>query len=134
MRRDMLTRDQILASELPDELVDVPEWGGKVRVRGLSAEDMEKNDRSLMEQGQDGTYRPKSELPLNMNTAFVVRCVVNDDGTPMFSEEDVEVLAKKSGAAIQRVWKVARRLSGRGDEEELAAAFAAAQNGSSSSE
>src|SRR5260221_673414 len=63
-----------------------------------------------------------------MRAKIVARCVVDDDGNRLFSDADVTALGEKSGAPIDRIFAVAARLSGMGEEdtEKLAADFSEA--------
>ncbi len=95
-----LTRDQILgAADLPAEDVQVPEWGGVVRVRGMTA-------------AQREIYRQASKDNQDLATRFVAMVIVDDSGRCLFSESDIAALGAKSTVAIERVLKVAMRLSG----------------------
>lgn len=106
-----LTRDQILAAEdIQTEVVSVDEWqdGGKLRVRGLSGRQRDLYQASLLvEPGSS------EEVTLENATArLLAYCIVNEDGSRMFSEDDVAALGEKSGTALNRVYAVAQRLSG----------------------
>jgi len=104
-----LTRDEILqVQDLPVEDVHVPEWGGWVRVRGLTAEERDRFEASILE-GQGKHARVKME---NIRAKLVAMTVVDEEGNRLFTDEDVAALAKKSAAAVQRVFDVAMRLSG----------------------
>lgn len=101
-----LSKDDILkAEDLPVEEVEVPEWGGVVRVRGLSA--LERDRYEL----QMHNFR-KDTSKANVRAPMVVRCAVDADGKRLFTDSDAEPLAKKSGAALDRVWDKVRELSG----------------------
>ena len=106
-------RNQILAAaDLPLETVAVPEWPcGKVLMRGLSGTDRDAWEISLWE-GQGGERRFVSA---NMRARLVVRCVVDEAGERVFSDADAEPLGQKSGAVLDRLYDVARRLSGMQD-------------------
>lgn len=127
-----LSKDEILATGIPDEVVDVPEWGGKVRIRGLSADERESFEETLVERGEDGNFVRKENL-FHVRASFVTRCVIDDNGERVFVDEDAPALSQKSAAAIGRLWDRARKLSGMGSEEELAQLFAKAQDGDSAS-
>jgi len=114
-----LSRDAILAAEdLPKELVDVPEWGGSVWVRCLTALERDEWESSIMV--MDGKGGTKADLR-NIRAKLVVRTVVDDAGERLFSEADVLVLGGKSAAALDRLYSVAAKLSKitKEDEKEL---------------
>lgn len=110
----LLTRDQILsADDLKQESVPVPEWGGDVLVRGLDGEERDAYEATII--SQRGT-----DVKMNLNNArakLVQRSVVDGVGSRLFDESDVKRLAKKSAAALQRVYDVAARLSGLSKED-----------------
>ena len=114
-----LTRDAILqADDLPAEDVEVPEWGGTVRVRGLTGAERDAFEASIVEQRGKTTHF-KME---NLRARLVALSVVGEDGKRIFSDSDVKALGRKSAVALQRVFKAAQRLSGltAEDVEELA--------------
>lgn len=104
-----LTRDQILqAQDLPAEDVEVPEWGGVVRVRALTGAERDAYEASVVRRkGNKMEYDPT-----NMRAKLVAMCVVDEQGNRVFSDKDVELLGRKSAAALDRVFQVAQRLSG----------------------
>ena len=115
---DYLTRDNILAaSDITTEEVDVPEWGGTVLVRALSGAERDRFEQSLLNQGapQKNGKRGGKTMQVSMENARAKLCalsVVDADGNRLFSDKDAAALGKKSGAALDRVFGVAQRLSG----------------------
>lgn len=113
----LLTRDAILAATaLPTEDVDVPEWGGAVRVRGLNA-----LERDRFEQETFAVAGNEKATWVGARARLVSRTVVGEDGRLLFTKQDVEALGKLSATGLNRVWDVAMRLSGmsKADIEEL---------------
>lgn len=106
-----LTADDILAAD--DRLfedVPVPEWGGVVRVRGLSGTERDKFEASLLDrQGRPRTHNARAKL--------AQLCMVSESGQLLFSEEQVAALGRKSAAALGRVFDVAQKLSGLTDDD-----------------
>ena len=124
----LLTREAILGvKDLVREDVDVPEWGGPVRVQGLTAAERDDFEASLLKDGKLSTT--------NIRAKLVVRCCRDDEGNRLFCDEDADELALKSGRAVDRVFAVAQRLSGlsRSDVEELRGNSSAGQRAGSSS-
>lgn len=117
----LLGRDAILgATDLPSVDVEVPEWGGTVRVRMLTG-----GERDAFEAGTITRHGKKVEQNLvNIRARLVALCAVDEKGERLFGEGDVEALARKSAAALNRVFEAARLLNGLTEE---AAAEAAAQ-------
>jgi len=111
-----LSKEDILkAEDLGTEEVDVPEWGGSVLVRGMTGAERDAFEVAGRDQ-RTGQRRP--DALSNVRAKLVARCVVDDDGTRLFTDADVAALGEKSGAAIDRVFAVAARLSGLGEEDQ----------------
>jgi hypothetical protein len=134
----LLTKAQILAADdLLREVVEVPEWGGQVMVRGLdgAARDQYEAEFLLIGEIQAGE-RPTYELDLlNARARLVALSVVDEGDQRLFSDEDVVALGKKSAQALDRVYEVAQRLSGlsKKDVEELRKNSRRGRRGGSSS-
>jgi|SRR5690554_5882572 len=127
-----LSRDDILkASDIETREVDVPEWGGKVYVRGLTGSERDAYEASLVQ------FRGKQRVPdlANARAKLVVRCIVDEEGNRVFTDADANALGKKSGAVLDRLFEVASKLSGLSDKDvdELVGNFDAAQSGGSTS-
>lgn len=109
-----LGRDAILdADDVQYDVVDCPEWGGKVRIRGLSGTQRDAYEASLMAAGG-------ADKKLNLANARAKMCVlaiVDDNGRPIFSADDVRQLGRKSALPIERIFDAARRLSGMSQED-----------------
>jgi hypothetical protein len=106
----ILTRDEILAaSDLPTEEVPCPEWGpdSAVLVRALSAAEWIDVGRQTM--NRDGATDDQSMLDLMVKIPAL--CVVNENGTRVFSDADVEALGKKNPLPLKRIMDVVQRLS-----------------------
>lgn len=114
-----LTRDQILeAEDLLSEDVEVPEWGGVVKVRGLTGAERDRFEGSIVKMRGN-----KADVNMrNLRAKLVALSAVNGDGKRLFKTPDVDALGQKSAVALQRVFDVAQRLSGISDQdvEELA--------------
>jgi len=127
-----LSSEEILNTEdILEELVEVPEWKGTVRVRGLTGRERDAYEASLLEQRGRNT---KANLQ-NARAKLVVLSVVDARGQRMFTESQIPQLGAKSAAALDRIWKKARDLSGMSDEdvEELTLGFDDAQSEPSTS-
>lgn len=102
----LLSRDDILATPgVGRELVDVPEWGGAVYVRGLTVRERNQYVEACHEAGR---RRP------DWMEQLVARCVCKDDTSrePMFTPADADAISEKSPAVLDRLFKAAARLSG----------------------
>lgn len=103
----MSIRDQILAlQDIPSEIVNVPEWGVKVDVRGMTgAERTRIMDLAVDQKG-------------GVNLQFVYPEIViatsfdQETGEQIFSPKDRDALLAKSATALDRLASVGMRLSG----------------------
>jgi len=113
----MNLRDKILAAEdIPSELVEIPEWGVELLVKGMTAGDR----LMLMQNAYDQVTQQ-----VNMAIVYpdvVVACAYDpENGELIFSDSDKSELMKKASAAIERLAGVGLRLSGIGQTEQDAA-------------
>lgn len=129
----LLTRDQIKAvQDAIFEEVEVPEWGGSVRVKALTGAERDAFESSLAQQ-------KGKKIRMNMQNvrARLARLTcVDENGKPIFQPSDEQWLGEKSAAALDRVFGVAMRLAGMRDEdiEELTENFTEGPSGSSTSD
>lgn len=129
----LLSREQILgADDRKTEDVEVPEWGGTVRVQALSGTDRDAYEAGIVQIRGDGS---RTFTLANARARLVALSVVDGEGTRFFSEADITALGAKSAQALERVFDVARRLSGLAEEdiEGLVEGFASAPSGGSTS-
>lgn len=111
-----LSKDKILAAcDTPLEKVLVPEWadGDKdayVMVKGMTGRERDQWEFSIFTDPSSSNARDFTDY----RAKVCLRCMCDDDGNRLFSDKDVEQLSNKNGAALDRVFQVARRLSGLG--------------------
>lgn len=116
--KKFLGRDAILAKQdIPVREVFIAEWDTHVRVKGLNARERDDYESSIM----TGKGKNRDVLTRNMRAKLIVRSVVDELNKPLFAERDVEALGEKSAAALEKIFDVARELSGlsENDMEEL---------------
>lgn len=110
----------ILTSEDIDfEDHDVPEWGVKVRVRGMSGTDRDSFEAKMVAVRKGGTGQ-EVELRLNdFRSKVLVKCLVDpENGRRIFDDKEAAQLGGKSGAVIDRLFDIAKRLSGMDEDAE----------------
>jgi hypothetical protein len=103
----LLTKEQILAANDRKFIeVQVPEWGENavVRVGQLTAIQRDRWDSATYVDG-------KVNLE-GMRARLCALCIVDADGQPLFTAEDVEALGQKSAPTINAVWTAAAQLNG----------------------
>ena len=102
-RNSMLTKEQILASsDLAEREVECPEWGGSVKIRGLSLA-----TRNNIANGATDMINSKIDTE-KMQVLTFIESVVE----PKFTIADFEALRNKSATAMDRVVKAIYDASG----------------------
>ena len=115
----LLTKDAILAaSDMEYEIVDVPEWGGQVRVRSLTGTERDAFESSMLE----GSGKNQKISTKDIRAKLCARTIVDMEDKRLFNDGEIAKLGAKSAAALDRVYTVASRLSkvSNEDVEELA--------------
>ena len=103
-----LTKTQILdADDLPLEEVNVPEWGGSVRVRVMTGTEKDAWEQAIYRL-KDDKIEVNSE---NFRAMLVARTLSDENGPISFSDEDIKALGRKSSVALDRIYVVAKRLN-----------------------
>lgn len=106
----ILSKDDILeANDLVTKTVEVPEWGGSVMVRSMNGTDRDAFESTLVTVDDKGVRTPDLA---NMRAKLVAMTVVDESGNRMFDEKDIGMLARKSAAALERVFSAAQELNG----------------------
>lgn len=115
------------ADDMKFEVVDVPEWGGKVRIRSMSGEERDAFEASIAGEG-------KVMNTQNIRAKLAMLTIVNSKGERIFTKEQIESLGKKSAAGLNRVYEKSAKLSAitKADVEELAKNSASVQPAPSS--
>jgi len=106
----MLSKEQIIAAQdIESEIVKVPEWGGEVTVQGLSLAEKDRWTECILIDGKPS---------MSGATALLCAlCMRDENGKRLFSSDEIDVLDAKSASAVDRVFQVAQRLSGIGQED-----------------
>jgi hypothetical protein len=131
-RMALLSKEAIFAqNDQTHEDVEVPEWGGTVRIRSLTGEERDAYEASMVQQVGK---KAKANLR-NMRAKLVAMSAINEDGTQQFDQADVMRLGQSNAAALDRLFEAAQRLSGLSDEDvkEMEEGFEPAPNGASTS-
>lgn len=104
----LLNKSAILgAVDLKHEDVPVPQWGGTVRVRVMTGLERDEFRAAI---AVDGPSLPVGKF----SAALLAATCIDQDGSRLFTMEDVEALQAKSAASIDVPAAVAMRLNGLG--------------------
>jgi hypothetical protein len=110
-----LSRDTILSVEdYKTDEVEVPEWGGTVRIRELNAAEVEHMGFGVA--GPDGKMDLRRAEGLT--SKVVAWGVIDEGGNQVFAEGDIKALGQKSHRAINLVAGEIMKLTGLSVEEE----------------
>lgn len=112
---EKINRDTILQmQDIAFEEVVIPEWNGMtVRVKSLTGAERDDLEASMLEGEGKKTHIKLS----NLRAKMVARTVVDESGQRVFADADIPALSQKNAAALDRIFTVARRLSGMSDED-----------------
>ncbi|MDH6185481.1 hypothetical protein [Polaromonas sp. CG_23.6] len=113
----LLSKSAILgAHDLKHEDVNVPAWGGTVRVRAMTGQERDEFRTSISTE--------EGGVPVGkFAAALLVATLTDEAGARLFSAADIDALQKKSAASLDAPAAVAMRLNGLGG-----AAIAEAKN------
>jgi hypothetical protein len=112
--------DILSADDLPSEDVEVPEWGGTVRVQGMTGTERDKFEASMID--SKGKQKAPVDMLADYRARLAAACIVDENGKRLFrSAPEIKLLGGKDAKALSRVVDVASRLSGltEDDQEEL---------------
>jgi hypothetical protein len=95
-----LNKKMILeANDLKLLKVAVPEWGGDVFIRVMSVGERDAYENDWIANKNKGVE--------DFRTKFLARCLCDENGDRLFSDEEIPVLAKKSAKVMSRLWQKA---------------------------
>jgi hypothetical protein len=101
----------LAADDRPFEDRDIPEWGVKVRVRGLTGAERDAYEARAVKASQNGQ---NVEVQLaNFRARLVVKCLLDPETEErIFSDADITALGTKSGKVLDGLFDVCTELSG----------------------
>lgn len=95
-----LSKQQILDAQDREYVdVEVPEWGGTVRISTMTAAQRDRYEVMFAE-ARNGANGANTSL----RALLVAACAVDEKGDALFTLADVEALGLKSGTALNRVF------------------------------
>jgi len=118
---DFITKAELLAfDDAQEEVVEVPEWGGKkILVRGFTGASRDAYEQVMfqLKPTKDGKFSVERKRE-NLRATLIAATVI-DPGTDelMFTQDEVELLGKKSARALDRIFAAAQRVCGIGKED-----------------
>lgn len=115
----MLTKEELLArDDLGYVEVDVPEWGGKVRLKAMSGAVRDAYETAVFVERE--AARKEGRNARNVRARMAVYSIVDDKGVLLFSESEIAALGEKSSKALDRIFDAASELNGFNQAEKKA--------------
>ncbi len=111
---NILSKEELLGmDDLKIVELEIPEWGNKVvRIKPFSGKQRDEFDSALVEQRTgENTIDMRG-----LKSRLVALSLVDEEGVLMFKEDEVELVAGKSASVIERIFEVAQKLNGIGEE------------------
>lgn len=101
----LLNKDQILeAADVKSKIVDVPGWGGKVKVATMTGKARDQFEVMIAASGPNSTVD-------NIRAIFASCVIVDEKGELLFTKKDIDKLALKSFESLDIVLKAAHELN-----------------------
>ncbi len=101
----ILNREQIIAAaDRAFVEIDCPEWGGKVRLRSLDAEQSLHYESVVAK-------RAKGDLKVNPISAVLAVSIVDEAGVPLFNDKDMHEIGKKHPGVLTRLMHAVGKLN-----------------------
>jgi hypothetical protein len=105
---EFLTLDEVIAASLPEKNIEIPEWGGWVKVRAITSAEMERARRQATNPRNDKIN------DIEMGARIVeIGCV-----EPKFAPGQYKVVMDKQAGVVTRLQDAIIDLSGLGGEPE----------------
>lgn len=106
----MIGRSEILAADdLKDRVVEVPEWGGAVRIKAMSGVERDRFEKMAIARKRGDTIENEG-----LRAELLAMTLVDDDGVLLFTADDIAELNKKSGQVLDRLATIAGEVNGLG--------------------
>ncbi len=112
----LLSKADILKiQDLKYKDVNVPEWGGTIRLSSLSGTARAQFEASIIDKDGKVSYK-------NMKLKLVAASIVDSQGNLMFDDSTLDQLGKKSATVIDRLYSIVEEINVIGDDnvEDLA--------------
>lgn len=121
------------ADDSKTETVKVPEWGGEILIKTLTAQERDAFEAESVTTNKSG--RKEQDLR-NFRARYVSKIAINEDGSPLFkTRQEIAMLGSKSARALDRVFEAGTKLNLMTEEdiEELTEGFEEGADGDSTS-
>ncbi|NBT49946.1 MAG: hypothetical protein EBV86_01945 [Marivivens sp.] len=107
--------DVVNTCNLKEEQLEVPEWGGFIVVREMTAEARDAYEHSLFSQNEQGSFDKNLS---NARAKLIAACVVGPDGKRMFdTEQKITVLGNQPISTINPIFDKCQEINSMGADE-----------------
>lgn len=111
-----LTREQILSNKsFRSKVIEIPEWGGEVRLKAMSGADREAMEAAVYE---DVGGKMQLKKGVSYIAEMLIRTWCDDDGNLLFKPDEINLIQEKDAVILARIFKVATEVNGLSGEEE----------------
>jgi hypothetical protein len=101
--------------------VEIPEWGGVVNVRSMSALERENYFEAIRKIEGYGK-KERTIIVLKRSSALLAQMTLCDEaGNLLFTPQEIATLSAKSSKALQRIVDVSAKLNGLADDDDESA-------------
>lgn len=110
-KADILSASDVLTKEVP-----VPEWGGVVLLKTMTGamRDQYETKCIMNRQNIGGVQRLQMK---QLKVYLLARCVVDEEGKPIFTDADLAALNEKNAKVINRLFDEACEMNGIGEKD-----------------
>lgn len=101
----VLSKDDILkAQDGKTKDVEVPAWGGSVRLKSFSAKKRKELFSEFNKFREEGTD-PDFDTAVDFQIKLICACIVDDQGKPCFTKDDFEALSEKDSKVLESLFQ-----------------------------
>lgn len=112
MTKELTAQDILESDDRVLEKIEVPQWGGTVWIRSLTASQRDALLQSTVDKATGNISRFT-----NIRARTVALAVCDSKGQRLFSDGQVEALGRKNSSAIEKVFQAIQKLNGLTPEE-----------------
>jgi len=111
---EILSKEDILnITDVQVKEIEVPEWDGTIFLRGMTGD-----ERDALEASMFSSKSNSRETNLkNLRARLLVKAICDEKGNRLFTDADAEKLGKKNAKVLDRLFNIARELSGLGESD-----------------
>lgn len=109
MSKHLNLNDIIQATNVKEKQFEVPEWGGHIIIREMTAEARDAYEQSLFVANEKGEFERNLS---NARAKLIAACVVGPDGQRMFqTEQHVKALGNMPVSVVDKVFTACQEIN-----------------------